>query len=497
MNYQWPTGVAGGYAEGEGEMGKKQQASGGGAVNQELLRLIPKVDEFLGWVESTVTAPPVLVKSAVRELLAEQRAAILAGEAVTPADLGREAMVPRFERKLARKLALNFRTVINGTGVVVHTNLGRSLLPQSAMDMLLQVGARYSNLEFDLETGRRGSRYSLVEELLCELTGAEAGLVVNNNAAAVLLVLETLAAGREVVVSRGQLVEIGGSFRIPDVMAKSGATLVEVGATNRTHLRDYQAAINDNTAMLLKVHTSNFKVIGFTSEVPPDELVALAGQHGLPVVEDLGSGCFVDLSRFGLAKEPTVQEVIRAGVDVVTFSGDKLLGGPQAGIILGRRKYIDRIKKNPMNRALRIDKFTLAGLEAILRLYFDEEQALAAIPTLAMLSMPVEVIDRRAKRLARRLGSALADRCQVAVQPIESRVGGGALPEQGLASRAVALLPLDRSVNSLEGALRQGRVPVIGRIEDDRFLLDMRTVADREVAELAASLLAVFEVAPS
>lgn len=362
------------------------------------------------------------------------------------------------------------------------------------MEMLGRVGARYSNLEFDLNTGKRGSRYSLVEELLCELTGAEAGLVVNNNAAAVLLVLETLAASREVVVSRGQLVEIGGSFRIPDVMTKSGATLVEVGATNRTHLRDYQAAITDNTALLLKVHTSNFKVIGFTSEVSLEELVALAGQHGLPVMEDLGSGCFVDLSRFGLAKEPTVQEVVRAGVDVVTFSGDKLLGGPQAGIILGKRKYIDRIKKNPMNRALRIDKFTLAGLEAILRLYFDEEQALATIPTLAMLSMPLEVIDRRAKRLVRRIRAPLADCCQVTVQATESRVGGGALPEQALASRGVALCPGDRSVNSLEVALREGALPVIGRIENDQFLLDLRTVADDEVVPLARALGAAFGV---
>ncbi len=477
-------------------MANAEHGTGGGSPNQQLLRLIPKVDEFLGWVEGAADAPALLVKGTVRELLAELRSAILAGEPVSAADLDRAALTPAFEAKLAVKLTPNFRTVINGTGVVVHTNLGRSILPESAMAMLQQVGGRYSNLEFDLTTGRRGSRYSLVEELLCELTGAEAGLVVNNNAAAVLLVLETLAAGREVVVSRGQLVEIGGSFRIPDVMAKSGATLVEVGATNRTHLRDYQAAITDQAALLLKVHTSNFKVIGFTSEVSLEELVALAGQHGLPVMEDLGSGCFVDLSRFGLAKEPTVQEVVRAGVDVVTFSGDKLLGGPQAGIILGRRKYIDRIKKNPMNRALRIDKFTLAGLEAILRLYFDEEKALSAIPTLAMLSMPLEVIERRAKRLVRRIRAALAGRCEVQLLPIESRVGGGALPEQGLASRAVALLPADRSVNSLEVDLRRGTPPVVGRIEADRFLLDMRTVADDEITELAASLCRAFGVAP-
>ena len=460
---------------------------------QELLRLIPKVDEFLDWVADSTQAPRLVVKGVVRSILEERRQAILGGEPVAAAELSREAMVALFAERLARKLAPNFRTVINGTGVVVHTNLGRSLLPEAAMAMLLQVGARYSNLEFDLETGKRGSRYSLVEELLCELTGAEAALVVNNNAAAVMLVLETLAAGREVVVSRGQLVEIGGSFRIPDVMAKSGATLVEVGATNRSHLRDYRAVINENTAMLLKVHTSNFKMIGFTSEVPLGELVALAGEFGLPVMEDLGSGCFVDLSRFGLAKEPTVQEVVAAGVDVVTFSGDKLLGGPQAGVILGKRSYIEKIKKNPMNRALRIDKFTLAGLEAILRLYFDEENVFATIPTLAMLSQTREVVDRRAKRLLRQIRQPLAGHCRVTVADVESRVGGGALPEQGLPSRAVVLEPLAVSVGQLEGVLRSAPLPVIGRIEAERYLLDMRTVADGEVAALARCLCDAFD----
>lgn len=469
-------------------MSDAKKTTGGGFDKNELLRAIPKVDEFLGWIEGSVEAPVAMVKSVVRELLEERRQAILGGKSIGVADLARGVLETVFEQKIARKLEPNFRSVINGTGVVVHTNLGRSLLPESAMSMLLKVGSGYSNLEFDLETGKRGSRYSLVEKLLCELTGAEAALVVNNNAAAVMLVLETLAAGREVVVSRGQLVEIGGSFRIPDVMEKSGATLVEVGATNRTHLHDYQAAINEQTAMLLKVHTSNFKVIGFTSEVALEDLVRLAGEHSLPVMEDLGSGCFVDLSRFGLAKEPTVQEVVASGVDVVTFSGDKLLGGPQAGIILGKRSYIEKIKKNPMNRALRIDKFTLAGLEAILRLYFDEENVLTTIPTLAMLSQPLEAIDRRAKRLQRRLRQPLAEHCRVTVADVDSRVGGGALPEQGLRSRAVVLEPLAVSVSQLEGLLRSATLPVIGRIEDDRFLLDMRTVADGEVADLARCL---------
>jgi L-seryl-tRNA(Ser) seleniumtransferase len=464
------------------------------ASTQSLLKAIPKVDEFLNWlVDEPPEAPGRLVKSTVRELLEAVRCDILRGGAIQPDDLCQEALLPRFRRRLARKLAPNFRTVINGTGVVVHTNLGRSLLPGTAMASLLAVGSRYSNLELDLATGKRGSRYSLVEDILCELTGAEAGLVVNNNAAAVMLVLDTLAKGREVIVSRGQLVEIGGSFRIPEVMSRTGAKLVEVGATNRTHLRDYEKAIGAETALLLKVHTSNYRIIGFTSEVSLGDLVDLGGRHDLPVMEDLGSGCLIDLSRFGLAKEPTVGEVIRAGVDVVTFSGDKLLGGPQAGIILGKKKIIEQIKRNPMNRALRIDKFTLAGLEAVLRLYFDEEKAIGAIPTLAMLAMPLAAIDRRARRLRRLIAKELAPFCRVELKDIVSMVGGGSLPEQPLPSRAVALAPLDRSTNALEKGLRELPLPVLGRIEDDWLLLDMRTVADREVTQLAGCLKEVFE----
>jgi L-seryl-tRNA(Ser) seleniumtransferase len=447
----------------------------------------------MSWL-APADAPPVLLKSAVREVLAAKRETILEGGTLAPEELTREALLPVLRQHLAAKLRPRLRVVINATGVVVHTNLGRSLLPRSAMDGLLQVASRYSNLELDLETGKRGSRYSLVEGLLCDLTGAEAALVVNNNAAAVLLVLETLAKGREVIVSRGQLVEIGGSFRIPEVMARSGARLVEVGATNRTHLRDYEQVIGEETALLLKVHTSNYRIIGFTSEVAITDLVALGARRGLPVMEDLGSGCFVDLSRFGLAKEPTVREVVSAGVDVVTFSGDKLLGGPQAGIILGRRPIIEQIKKNPLNRALRIDKFTLAGLEAILRLYFDEEQALRAIPTLAMLTATPAVIEQRARRLLRRISKPLAGHCTMALVATESRVGGGALPEQSLPSRGVALRPCGCSVNQLEVNLRQHSLPVIGRIEEERLILDMRTVADDEVRLLAAALLAVFGV---
>jgi L-seryl-tRNA(Ser) seleniumtransferase len=460
---------------------------------QGLLQAIPKVDEFLAVLVGSgyeITSP---VKEAVRAVLEECRGAILAGTLTSKSDLTPVRLRGLFETRLREQARPNFIRVVNATGVVIHTNLGRSVLPSEAMAWITEIGSGYSNLEFDLATGRRGSRYSLVEELLCQLTGAEAGLVVNNNAAAVLLALDTLAKGRQVVVSRGQLVEIGGSFRIPEVMARSGAQLVEVGATNRTHLRDYQAALTEETALLLKVHTSNYRIIGFASEVPLVELVELGRQQQLPVMEDLGSGCLIDLSRYGLMKEPTVREVVATGVDVVTFSGDKLLGGPQAGLIVGRKEIIERIKRNPLNRALRIDKFTLAGLEAVLRLYLDERQALARIPTLAMLTMPEAEIAKKARRLLRLIRQPLEGACRVGTVKTFSRVGGGALPEFDLPTVAVSLHPANFSVNELEQRLRGVAEPVIGRIENDHFLLDLRTVAAPEIGRLAATLLKLFE----
>jgi L-seryl-tRNA(Ser) seleniumtransferase len=474
-------------------MSESSKSEGYSDSIKKKLRAIPKVDECLGWIEDHVEAPKAFVKAAVRELLANERDAILSGAGKKIEDLTRKVLVPELKKRVAAKIASNFRTVINATGVIIHTNMGRSLLPPEAMVGLTTVGSRYSNLEFDLATGKRGSRYSLVEDLLCELTGAEAGLVVNNNAAAVLLVLDTLAHGKEVIVSRGQLVEIGGAFRIPEVMKKSGASLVEVGATNRTHLKDYEEAITDETSLLLKVHMSNYRIIGFTSEVPLEDLVSLGRKHKLPVMDDLGSGSLVDLTQFGLEKEPTVQEAIRSGVDVVTFSGDKLLGGPQAGLIVGRKKIIDRIKKNHLNRALRIDKFTLAALEAVFRLYFDEEKK-GTIPTLAMMAMPVDVIDRRAKRLTRRVKKLLSEHCDMEIVDVESRVGGGAMPEQGLPSKAVVLRPHSVKLSELEKDLREAPVPIIGRVEHERMLFDMRTVADDEVVLLAQTICSVFGV---
>jgi L-seryl-tRNA(Ser) seleniumtransferase len=294
----------------------------------------------------------------------------------------------------------NLKPVVNATGVVVHTNLGRSLLPETVVENIAVIAGRYSTLEYDLDAGKRGSRHAIVEDLLCEISGCQAAMAVNNNAGAVLLCLETFARSKEVIVSRGELVEIGGSFRVPDVMAKSGGILKEVGTTNRTHLRDYENAIGDNTALLLKVHRSNYSVIGFTAEVSLRELVELGAGHGVPVMEDLGSGTFIDFSKYGLVKEPTVQESVAAGTDIVTFSGDKLLGGPQAGIIVGKKSIVDQIKQNPLARALRLDKMTLAALESTLRLYRDEEKAVGMIPTLRMLTMKIGDIETRAANLA-------------------------------------------------------------------------------------------------
>ena len=465
-------------------------------MNQEkLLRSLPKVDEAISYLRANLSQeyPAGIIKKAVRDCIEDERRRVLAGD-TTCRELDMDQWAHLFQAVIKKKMTNNLGPVINGTGVVIHTNLGRSLLSVEAGEALVQAATCYTNLEFDLQSGRRGSRYSLVEAIICELTGAEAALVVNNNAAAVLLVLETLARGKEVIVSRGQLVEIGGSFRIPDVMAKSGANMVEVGATNRTHLKDYQGAMTDDTALLLKVHCSNFRVIGFTKEVAVEEMVALAAEKGIGVMEDLGSGCLLDLSPYGLPKEPTVQEVVSAGVDVVTFSGDKLLGGPQAGIIVGKRSVIERIKTNPMNRALRIDKFTLAALETILRYYYDTNLALKQIPTLNMLTISPEEIRKKGRKLLRKVRKKVETSCLITLVETRSKVGGGAMPEHHLPSWGLELQPLRMTVSQLEKRFRSLAVPIIGRIENDRFLLDMRTIQESELADLAVTLINFFSV---
>ena len=459
---------------------------------KELLRDLPAVDHVLDLAKADPAfelVPASVLVGAVRSVIEIARRRILSQASPPPElDLADAAVLAQVKQEVRRAMQPNLRRVVNATGVVIHTNLGRSLLAAEAVERMLAVAGRYSNLEYDLQAGRRGSRYAAVRDLLCEITGAEDAMVVNNNAGAVLISLETLARGRRVVVSRGDLVEIGGSFRIPDVMAKSGAVLKEVGTTNRTHLRDYEGAIDAETALLLKVHWSNYSIIGFTAQVPLKELVALGARHGLPVMEDLGSGTFVDFSKYGLLKEPTVQASVASGADVVTFSGDKLLGGPQAGIIVGRRAMVESIRKNPINRALRIDKLTLAALEGTLRLYRDEAHAVKAIPSLRMLIEPEEAIAARAEEVAGRL-SALADaRLTVEAARLPSKAGGGSLPLLELPSRCLKLRVAGLSANALELRLRRNDPPIIGRIEDEAYVIDLRTIQADEPAIIAAAL---------
>lgn len=463
--------------------------------NELLYSSLPSVHECLDLLtkhQGTAVIPYNRLKTSTRLFLDHLRQRIQLGSLDQQLISDKKRLVSSLVSFTCRYHQPHFIRVINATGIIVHTNLGRSLLPRASADVVVTTGLRYSNLEFDLENGRRGSRYAIVDRLLCELTGAESSLVVNNNAAAVFLALNTLAHGREVIVSRGQLVEIGGSFRIPDVMERSGARLIEVGTTNRTHLLDYERAMTDETSLLLKVHSSNYRIVGFTSDVPSADLSRLGQEKGVATMEDLGSGCMIDLRPYGLVGEPTVQEVIKSGMDIVTFSGDKLLGGPQAGIILGKKQYIEKMRQNPLNRALRIDKLTLAALESVLRLYLDPEQALRQIPTLAMIAENSASVARRAKRLARRLKQHLAAACEIDCLAVNAQVGGGALPMQELPSWSVRLRPKGFKCHQLEQRLRLAAVPVIGRIENDALLLDMRTVADDELGCLVESLLFAF-----
>jgi L-seryl-tRNA(Ser) seleniumtransferase len=453
------------------------------------LRGLPSVDQLV----RRLAAEPALaglsrarLTATVRETLdAERRRVVQQEQTAADADTLAARVVA-----LTRQAGLfSLRPVINATGVVLHTNLGRALLSDLAQERVAEVAGAYSNLEMDLASKERGSRYSHVEALLRRLTGAEDALVVNNNAAAVLLALETMAHGKEVIVSRGELIEIGGEFRIPDIMLRSGAVLREVGATNRTHLRDYADAIGANTALLLKVHTSNYRVVGFTAEVSSRELTELGRERGLPVMEDLGSGSLLDLRPWGFPYEPTVPEVVASGVDLVSFSGDKLLGGPQAGIVVGKRPIVSRLKKNPWNRALRIDKFTIAALEATLNAY-DAGTARETVPTLRLLTEPLATVQARARRLLRALGAEASKRLEARVSEGRSQVGGGALPTVELPTAGVALGATDAAARALDAALRVGDPPVVGRLVDDRLFLDCRTVLPAQVPTLAKAVLA-------
>ena len=448
---------------------------------KELLRKIPKVDELLR-SESLAQALQLYgdhaVTKAVREELDALRQGILQQQITAMPEP--DALCSRICKRAQLVSRPSFQPVINGTGILLHTNLGRACLSEKAARAVHNASKAYSNLEYDLTTGKRGSRYSHVEEILCRLTGAESALVVNNNAAAVLLVLSALTQGGQVPVSRGELVEIGGSFRIPEIMEACGAQLKEVGATNKTHLYDYERAINEHTQALMKVHTSNYRIVGFSETPALSDLVELGHRYGLPVIEDLGSGSLVNLEQFGIHGEPTVQDSLKAGVDVVSFSGDKLLGGPQAGIILGKQTYLDILKRHPLNRAMRVDKMTLAALEATLQSY-DQDKA-EEIPIIGMLSAKEDALHQKAELLASLLAEAgiSAD-----IVPTEGRVGGGSVPNQSLPSYAIAL---GGNVEALEETLRLGLQPIIGRIHEGRYLLDVRTLFESDFPVIVEAL---------
>lgn len=461
---------------------------------KEILRTLPKVDQLLS-LETLQHYHHLLghqvVREEARQAIESVRSALLQGASYELGEL-QDRVLSKLMQRLKIVAQPSLRKVINATGIVLHTNLGRAPLSGQAQQQMIEVAEGYSTLEYDPVAGKRGSRYDHVTDLLRRLTGAEDALVVNNNAAAILLALSTLADGKEAIVSRGQLIEIGGSFRIPEVMEQSGAILREVGATNRTHLPDYEKAINDCTACILKVHTSNYRIVGFTQEVETADLVALAKKHSLPLVEDLGSGVLMDLRQFGLSHEPTVPEVVLAGVDVVTFSGDKLLGGPQAGIIVGRTKYIEQMKRHPLTRAVRIDKLTLAALEATLALYLDPVLAQTQVPVLQMLAVTREELYGRAQRLCQKLHPHLSTHASAEVIPLASQVGGGALPTQDIPSYGIAITTHTLSVNEMEEALRAADTPIVARIENNQLMFDLRTVRDEDEAVIVNTLIHIW-----
>ncbi len=461
------------------------------------LRQLPKIDELMLFLEKRGLfrqVPRDLVREACRDAVEDLRRRILEADAVeAPAIPDVPTVADAVEKRMMDLKSPRLKRVINATGVILHTNLGRAPLGREAVRRVEAVAGGYSNLEFDLERGERGLRYDHVRELLLVLTGAEEALVVNNNAAAVFLVLNTLAEGREAVVSRGELVEIGGEFRIPEVMEKSGVRLREVGTTNRTRLGDYEKALTDRTGLILKVHTSNFRILGFTEEADIADLVALGRRTGIPVMHDLGSGCLVDLQPYGLEREPTVRQSVAAGPDVVTFSGDKLLGGPQAGIILGRRDSLERIRKNPLNRALRIDKLTLAALEATLAAYLDPGRVLEDIPTLKALTEPPAEVRKRARRLVSLIRRSRPEGITVALRPGSAMAGGGSLPARDIPTWMVAVKRAGLSPSSLGERLRRLPLPVIARIADEEVLLDVRTLDDGDFRAVRDALLRVAE----
>lgn len=452
-------------------------------IKHNLLRELPSIEKLLllPELQELITSySRILVTNAFRSVVSTVREQILQGEIgetlPTPSEYAALTL-----HVIEEKVRSPLRTVINATGTVTHTNLGRALLSQSMCDSLQNAALNYVNLEYDLETGKRGHRDRITEPLLQQLTGCEASTIVNNNAAAVLITLKTVAQGKEVIVSRGELIEIGGAFRIPDVMEASGAILREVGTTNRTHLRDYADAINEKTALLLKVHPSNYKIVGFTSTPDMQELSKLGTEYGIPTMEDLGSGALIDLSVYGLPKEPVVADRVACGVDIVTFSGDKLLGGPQAGIIVGKTEWIDRIRKNPLMRALRVDKLTIAALSTTLQTYLNQDDLNEHFPMLKRYTRSIDELHNAAVQLVKNLKNIFEDYVLIDVSETQSEIGSGSLPVETLPSVAVVLTPTTISVNQLSELYRTGNTPIIGRIENDQLWFDLRTLYDNEL----------------
>ena len=465
-------------------------------MNKNMLyRSIPKVDVLLedpDIVTLIENHHRDVVVDVIREEIDKLRNFIKENDDVNLIETKINNLIENIKISTEKVYSYNIKKVINGTGTILHTNLGRAIISKKHADYLSEVVTSYSNLEYNLEEGKRGERYSHFEKLICKITGAEAAMAVNNNAAAVMLVLSSMAAEREVIVSRGELVEVGGKFRIPDVMKSSNAHLVEIGTTNKTHLEDYEDAISENTGAFLKVHTSNFKILGFTESVSIEELCKLGREKDIPVIEDIGSGVLIDLSKYGLEYEPTVQDSIKAGVDVVSFSGDKLLGGPQAGIIVGKKKYIDKMKKNPLTRAFRIDKFTATILEMIFHEYLNEEDAIKNIPVLSLITKDLKEIEKNTNDLFNKI-EKLKDVADINVEDTLSQIGGGSLPAERIKSKSVTIMPKNISTQSLEAKLRAGKNPVVGRISEEKLILDMRTVLEDEIDILAQKLIDILK----
>ena len=463
------------------------------AMPNNLLRQIPRVDAILesaGWKSLVSGCPETLAKDVLRENLDALRLGIKEGRVTSIPSI--EEIVRDAGAGAAALVEPGLRRVINATGIIIHTNLGRSLLAGRAVDAIVKVARGYSNLEYDIEKGARGSRYVHCRSILKRLTGAEEALVVNNNAGAVFLILNTLAEGKEVIIARGELIEIGGSFRIPDVMKKSGALLKEVGTTNRTYIEDYERAIGDNTGLIMKAHTSNYRIRGFTHEASSEELVQLGKRYNIPTYFDTGSGLFYNFEGLGHTDEPLIPDELKKGFDIISFSGDKLLGAPQAGIIIGEKECLGAMKTNPMTRALRPDKFTLAGLEATLLLCLDAGSAVRDIPTISMILEGKDVLARKAKRIA----SQLRKRCpgaDMSVVDIYSEVGGGSFPDMASPSVGIALEPGTMTADSLEKRLRNLPVPVVARIEKEKLILDMRTVLAEDERDLVAAVATVLK----